>query len=113
MRQRLEIDPTVCDGHGLCAELLPELIERDEWGYPVVLEGDVPPQLLAHAKRAVAACPVLALKLKAASSPSSPAPSPQGIREDAGPGWPRPARRAEPGRGSMQGVSNQPRMKRG
>jgi ferredoxin len=113
MRLRLEVDPIACDGHGLCAELLPELIELDEWGYPVVVHADVPPQLLAHAKRAVAACPVLALKLRAASSPSSPAPSPQGIREDAGPGWPRPAERAEPGRGSMQEVSNQPRMKGG
>lgn len=114
MRQRLEVDPIACDGHGLCAELLPELIELDEWGYPVFADANVPSHLLAHAKRAVASCPVLALKLTAAvSSPSSPAPSPQGIREDAGPGWPRPARRAEPGRGSMQSISNQPRMKRG
>lgn len=112
MRSRLVVDPTVCDGHGLCAELLPELIELDEWGYPVVADADVPPQLLAHAKRAVAACPVLALRLRAASSPSSPASSPQGIREDAGPGWPRPARRAEPGRGSMHSLSNHSRMKR-
>lgn len=111
MRTRLAIDPTLCDGHGLCAELLPELIELDEWGYPVVVDADVPPQLLAHAKRAVAACPVLAFKLRAASSPSSPAPSPQGIREDAGPGWPRLASRVEPGRDSMQEGSNQVRMK--
>jgi ferredoxin len=111
MRRRLEVDPTVCDGHGLCAELVPELVELDEWGYPIVADVDVSDRLLPHAKRAVAACPVLALKLKAASSPSSPAPSPQGIREDAGPGWPRPARRAEPGRGSMRGTSNHVRMK--
>jgi ferredoxin len=113
VRQRLEVDPIACVGHGLCAELLPELIERDEWGYPILAEAEVPPHLLAHAKRAVTACPVLALKLRAASSPSSPAPSPQGIREDAGPGWPRLAGRAEPGRGSMRDLSNQPRMKRG
>jgi hypothetical protein len=43
--------------------------------------------------------------------PLSPAPSPQGIREDAGPGWPRPAVAAEPGGGSMQGESNHGSMK--
>jgi signal transduction histidine kinase len=34
---------------------------------------------------------------RATHQPLSPAPSPQGIREDAGPGWPRPAEPAEPG----------------
>jgi signal transduction histidine kinase len=34
---------------------------------------------------------------RADHQPLSPAPSPQGIREDAGPGWPRPAEAAEPG----------------
>jgi two-component system, OmpR family, sensor kinase len=45
--------------------------------------------------------------------PHSPAPYPQGIREDAGPGWPRLATESEPGRGSMQVESNHPSMKRG
>jgi two-component system OmpR family sensor kinase len=34
---------------------------------------------------------------RASHHPLSPAPSPQGIREDAGPGWPRPGTAAEPG----------------
>lgn len=34
---------------------------------------------------------------RAPLEPLSPAPSPQGIREDAGPGWPRPAEAGEPG----------------
>jgi len=34
---------------------------------------------------------------RASHKPLSPAPSPQGIREDAGPGWPRPAKAGEPG----------------
>ena len=34
MKKQLRVDPTVCSGHGLCAELLPELITLDEWGYP-------------------------------------------------------------------------------
>jgi ferredoxin len=91
MRRRLEVDPTVCDGHGLCAELAPELVELDEWGYPILADANVSDRLRQHAKRAVAACPVLALRLREISQPHSPAPSPQGIREDAGPGWPRPA----------------------
>jgi ferredoxin len=60
----LEIDRIRCDGHGLCAELLPELIKLDDWGYPILSEGSVSAGLLAHARRAVDACPVLALRLK-------------------------------------------------
>jgi ferredoxin len=62
----LSVDPIACEGHGLCADLLPELIRLDDWGYPVI-EGDVPDALRAHARRAVTACPALALKLKAAA----------------------------------------------
>jgi len=47
----------------MCAELLPELIELDDWGYPMLVRPDVPVTLEALAKRAVAACPVLALRL--------------------------------------------------
>ena len=36
MKKELRVDPTLCSGHGLCAELLPELITLDEWGYPIV-----------------------------------------------------------------------------
>ena len=59
----LVVDPIVCDGHGMCAELLPELIELDDWGYPILIRPDVPASLETLAKRAVAACPVLALFL--------------------------------------------------
>ncbi|MCQ9131686.1 ferredoxin [Streptomyces hilarionis] len=57
----LRIDRIACTGHGLCAELLPELIDLDEWGYPIVVDPAVPGGLRAHARRAVAACPRLAL----------------------------------------------------
>lgn len=60
---RLSVDPIACDGHRLCAELLPELIRLDDWGYPILAPGEVPPHLVEHARRAVAACPTLALKL--------------------------------------------------
>jgi ferredoxin len=62
----LTLDPIACDGRGLCADLLPEMIRLDDWGYPIIDRREVPPQLQAHAQRAVTACPVLALKLQAA-----------------------------------------------
>jgi ferredoxin len=64
-RGTLMVNPINCTGHGVCAELLPELISVDEWGYPIVDPRPVPPQLDREARRAVAACPALALKLAA------------------------------------------------
>ena len=64
MQEHIEIDRIRCDGHGLCAELLPEMISLDDWGYPIVRDVPVPPALGAHAQRAVDACPVLALRLR-------------------------------------------------
>jgi ferredoxin len=63
MGEVLQIDRIRCDGHGLCAELLPELISLDDWGYPIIKGATVPPSLAEHARRAVDACPVLALRL--------------------------------------------------
>jgi ferredoxin len=60
---RLVIDPIACDGHGLCAELFPEGVFLDDWGFPRVRQTRVPPELLSHARRAVSACPKLALRL--------------------------------------------------
>ena len=59
----LVVDPIACTGHGLCAELLPERITLDDWGYPIV-DPHVPPALHDHAVRAVSACPALALALR-------------------------------------------------
>lgn len=60
---RLHVDRTRCDGHGSCAELLPELVALDEWGFPVVVSSDVPGPLVEHARHAVDVCPLLALGL--------------------------------------------------
>ena len=76
------VDRIACDGFGMCAELLPELIDLDDWGYPIVRAGGVPDELLDHARRAVAVCPVLALKLARRA-----APPPRGQA-----GWHGPAR---------------------
>jgi ferredoxin len=63
MAGTLRVNPIACSGHGVCAELLPELIELDEWGYPIVDPYPVPKALDPEARRAVAACPALALRL--------------------------------------------------
>ena len=60
---RLRVNPVACAGHGACAELLPELIRLDEWGYPIVADASLPAALERPARRAVAACPALALLL--------------------------------------------------
>jgi ferredoxin len=67
--RQLQVDRIRCDGHGLCAELLPEMISLDDWGYPILGPGEVPGHLLRHARRAVDACPVLALRLRTAPQP--------------------------------------------
>lgn len=64
MSQRLRVNPITCDGHGLCAELLPELIRLDDWGYPIIDQSEVPPSLENLARRAVDVCPTLALLLE-------------------------------------------------
>lgn len=67
MTERLHVDWTRCDGRGLCQELLPELFDTDDWGYPLSRTGEaapvVPPELGPHADRAVALCPRLALRV--------------------------------------------------
>jgi len=59
--QHLRVNPIMCTGHGMCAELLPEFITLDPWGYPIVPDEPVPDELKGLARRAAAACPTLAL----------------------------------------------------
>jgi ferredoxin len=59
----LAVDWTRCDGHGLCAALLPDAIARDEWGFPIVRDSAVVASDESDVRRAVAACPALALHL--------------------------------------------------
>ena len=63
MSRVLRLNPVACAGHGACAELLPEVISLDEWGYPLLAPGPVPAGLARRARRAVAACPALALAI--------------------------------------------------
>ena len=61
--KQLVVDWVRCEGHGLCAHLVPELIHLDKTGYPVVLPIPVPPWLEKDAQQAVQMCPALALRL--------------------------------------------------
>jgi ferredoxin len=65
VRRRLRVNPVLCNGYGYCAEIVPELVSLDDWGFPIVqerpIDGD---KLLGLAGRAVATCPRLALLLE-------------------------------------------------
>ncbi len=61
-QMELRVDWIRCSGHGLCAEIAPELVTLDDWGYPVVAN-PVPLGLESIAERARTACPAMALKL--------------------------------------------------
>ena len=76
---RLAIDWTRCRGHGLCAHIVPELIQLDPQGFPVILDAPVPAWLERGARQAVEMCPALALRL----IPASPGPMPAMAQ----PGW--------------------------
>jgi ferredoxin len=60
--QTLRVDWPACKAHGLCAEMLPEIVTLDEWGYPIVRER-VKPEDLEMAKATIKSCPTLALRL--------------------------------------------------
>jgi ferredoxin len=65
MQRRLRVNPTLCDGVGYCAEIVPELITLDDWGFPVVDSRPIDHEdLLHHAQRAVTTCPRLALLIE-------------------------------------------------
>jgi len=61
----LRVDPIACDGRGICAELFPEMVSLDDWGFPIIDGSPIPPRLVGAAKRAAAACPTLAFHLDA------------------------------------------------
>ncbi|MEU1167534.1 ferredoxin [Streptomyces sp. NPDC005921] len=62
--ERFTMDWTLCDGHALCADVVPELIRMEQDGYPVLSATAVPPRLAARARLAVRRCPTLALRVE-------------------------------------------------
>lgn len=69
MAVRLRVDPIMCDGFGFCAELAPELITLDEWGYPIVAEVALNRAERELAEAAILACPRKALVLQVVETP--------------------------------------------
>jgi ferredoxin len=61
MSRYVRVNPIACEAHGMCAELLPERITLDPWGYPIVDGTPVDGEEVRHAIRAAQACPTLAL----------------------------------------------------
>jgi ferredoxin len=81
--RRLAVDWPSCGGHGVCAELLPEIVHLDEWGYPVIAAGPVPASLRRYAQLAVKSCPTLALRLVEVQEEADPPGHPTLPREPA------------------------------
>lgn len=83
MKHRLAVNPIACTGHGLCADMLPELIGTDEWGYPILADQPVPRELSPLARRAVRLCPTLALRIESVDTerkaPTNQQPGTPGI----------------------------------
>ncbi|MFC4908442.1 NADH-ubiquinone oxidoreductase-F iron-sulfur binding region domain-containing protein [Actinomadura gamaensis] len=71
-RLRLEVDWSRCDGHGLCADLLRGTVRMDGYGYPVIPDEPLPAALEPAARKAVAMCPGLALRLVPRTPHSKP-----------------------------------------
>jgi ferredoxin len=67
--KKLHIDWVACDGRALCTELLPKLLTRDEWGYPLAPDHGsnitLPRSMEGAAREAVALCPQKALSIRA------------------------------------------------
>jgi ferredoxin len=62
MTKQLRVDWPSCKGRGLCHEILPEAIQLDEWGYPLVVS-DIDEDKIGLAREAVKICPTLALRM--------------------------------------------------
>jgi ferredoxin len=60
----VSVDWLRCDGHGVCAEVAPEVFGLDDWGYPTVSDGPLSRADEKVARRAATACPAVALRLR-------------------------------------------------
>jgi ferredoxin len=68
--QQLVVDPVACDGVGMCAQLAPDVVTLDTWGYPVVPRDGLAGDEARQAARAVAGCPRRALLLVPSKTPA-------------------------------------------
>jgi ferredoxin len=60
---RVQIDPGLCQGHGRCYDLAPDLFGADDEGYATLLtaDGQVPPDREDGARLAADNCPEAAV----------------------------------------------------
>ena len=66
MAAELTIDWTRCEARGVCLELLPRMLQPDDWGYPMGRRAGrliVEASALRDADTAVRECPRMALRL--------------------------------------------------
>jgi ferredoxin len=70
MNHRARVNPIACEAHGMCAELLPERITLDEWGYPIIDGTPLDNRQVEHAIRAAHACPTFALLIERDRAPA-------------------------------------------
>lgn len=66
---KIHVDSAACEGHGLCAQVAPEVYEIDDEGYVQMRVSDIPPTLAEAAASGARVCPVAALKVVEAASP--------------------------------------------
>ncbi len=71
VKHRLRVNPIKCKAHGMCAELLPERVRLDDWGYPIIDDRPLTADLSDHARRAVADCPRAALWIVTSNEPGT------------------------------------------
>lgn len=64
MDRRLRVDWIRCEGYGVCGDLAPELVDLDEWRYPILRSARVESALEHDAQRIVDCCPMKALALE-------------------------------------------------
>jgi ferredoxin len=61
---RIVLESDKCQGHNRCYALAPELFDVDDYGQSVLLvDGDIPADLIDKARLAAANCPEFAIKV--------------------------------------------------
>jgi ferredoxin len=61
---KVQINPELCQGHGRCYDIAPDLFGADDEGYGLVLgDGTVPQEAGHDARLAVLNCPEQAIEL--------------------------------------------------
>ncbi|MDQ4010851.1 MAG: ferredoxin [Actinomycetota bacterium] len=58
---RVEVDPNICEGHGQCNAVAPEVYDLDDGGYCLIHNLEVAPELESQAQEGALACPVQAI----------------------------------------------------